>query len=54
MKLYKETTEKQETNDVKQSSMTSMKVVGKNNPVVNSPLVVTSHQQIHTDNSESA
>ncbi|GLJ55328.1 hypothetical protein SUGI_1187160 [Cryptomeria japonica] len=50
MKLYKENTEKRETNDVEQSSATFMKVGEKNNPIVNSPLVVTSHQQILTDN----
>ncbi|GLJ19080.1 hypothetical protein SUGI_0342710 [Cryptomeria japonica] len=53
MKLYKENTEKRETNDVEQSSAASMKVGEKNNPIVNSPLVVTSHQQILTNNSES-
>ncbi|GLJ39731.1 hypothetical protein SUGI_0812130 [Cryptomeria japonica] len=54
MKLYKENTDKWETNDVEQSSTVSMKVGEKNNPIVNSPLVVTSHQHILTDNSESA
>ncbi|GLJ54566.1 hypothetical protein SUGI_1172010 [Cryptomeria japonica] len=54
MKLYKKIAEKWETNNVEQSSTASMKVVEKNNLVVNSPLVVTSHQQILTDNSESS
>ncbi|GLJ22952.1 hypothetical protein SUGI_0432980 [Cryptomeria japonica] len=54
MKLHKENTENRETNDVEQYSVTNMKVVDKNNPIVNSPLVVTSHQHILTNNSESA
>ncbi|GLJ15435.1 hypothetical protein SUGI_0253410 [Cryptomeria japonica] len=54
MKLVKENTEKWEANDVELSSAASMKVVEKNNHVVYSPLVVSSHQQIHTANSESA
>ncbi|GLJ39961.1 hypothetical protein SUGI_0817530 [Cryptomeria japonica] len=54
MKLVKENTKKREANDVEQSSAASMKVVEKNNPVVYSPLVVSSHQQIHTANSKSA
>ncbi|GLJ27275.1 hypothetical protein SUGI_0535410 [Cryptomeria japonica] len=53
MKLYKENTEKQETNDEEQSLAANMKVGEKNNPIVNPPLVVTSHQQILTNNSES-
>ncbi|GLJ41527.1 hypothetical protein SUGI_0859530 [Cryptomeria japonica] len=52
MKVYKENTKKWETNDVEQSSVVSMKEGGKNNPIVNSPLAVTSHQQILSDNSE--
>ncbi|GLJ20906.1 hypothetical protein SUGI_0381420 [Cryptomeria japonica] len=54
MKLVKENIEKQEANDVEKSSMASMKEVKKNNHVVYSPLDVSSHQQIHTANSESA
>ncbi|GLJ48416.1 hypothetical protein SUGI_1021880 [Cryptomeria japonica] len=54
MKLVKENTEKREANDVEQSLVASMKVVEKNNHVVYSPLVVSSHQQIHTANNESA
>ncbi|GLJ21740.1 hypothetical protein SUGI_0405440 [Cryptomeria japonica] len=54
MKLVKENTENREANDVEQSMTTNMKVVEKNNLVVHSPLVVSSHQQIHTANSESA
>ncbi|GLJ49616.1 hypothetical protein SUGI_1052600 [Cryptomeria japonica] len=53
MKLYKENTEKRETNYAEQPSAASMKVGEKNNPIVNSPLVVTSHQQILTDKIES-
>ncbi|GLJ11305.1 hypothetical protein SUGI_0151570 [Cryptomeria japonica] len=54
MKLVKENIENQEANDVEQSSTASMKEIEKNNPIVYSPLVVSSHQQAHTANSESA
>ncbi|GLJ54133.1 hypothetical protein SUGI_1159580 [Cryptomeria japonica] len=54
MKSVKENTEKWEANDVERSSAASMKEVEKNNPIVYSPLVVSSHQQIHSANSESA
>ncbi|GLJ50158.1 hypothetical protein SUGI_1067230 [Cryptomeria japonica] len=54
MKLVKENREKREANDVEQSSAASMKEVEKNNLVVYSPLVVSSHQQAHSANSESA
>ncbi|GLJ11274.1 hypothetical protein SUGI_0150090 [Cryptomeria japonica] len=54
MELVKENTENREANDVKQSSMASMKEMEKNNLVVYSPLVVSSHQQALSANSESA
>ncbi|GLJ45199.1 hypothetical protein SUGI_0951360 [Cryptomeria japonica] len=54
MKLVKENTKNPEANDVEHSSTASMKEMEKNNLVVYSPLVVSSHQQAHSANSESA
>lgn len=54
VKSYKENTEILGTNDVEQSSAANMKEVEINNHIDNSPLVVSSQQQIHTDNSDSA
>ncbi|GLJ26866.1 hypothetical protein SUGI_0525060 [Cryptomeria japonica] len=54
VKSHKENTKKLGTNDVEQSLAASMNRVEINNLVDNYPLVVSSRQQIHTDNSDSA
>ncbi|GLJ52076.1 hypothetical protein SUGI_1107520 [Cryptomeria japonica] len=54
MKVDKENPKNWEANDVEQSSAASMKEMEKNNHVVYSPLVVSSHHQALSANSESA
>ncbi|GLJ08379.1 hypothetical protein SUGI_0087660 [Cryptomeria japonica] len=54
VKSHKENIEIVGTNDVEQSSVASMKEVEINNTVNNSPLILSSQQHIHTDNSDSA
>ncbi|GLJ45779.1 hypothetical protein SUGI_0963440 [Cryptomeria japonica] len=54
VKSHKENIEKLGTNDVEQCSTASMKEVEINNLVDNSPLIVSSQQQIHTNKSDSA